>query len=79
MSGSRHDLLAAGRAERGSRLQGARVALALGPLGRLADELTQLGEERRDSRSLSLERLDPLQPGQNRARLLHAPKVGGKS
>ena len=42
-------------------------------------ELSQLGEERRDSRSLTLELLNPLQPSQNCACLLHAPKVGGNS
>ena len=56
-----------------------RIALALGPLGRLAHELAQLGEKRRDARAFALERLDSLQPRQDRSRFLHASKVGGES
>ena len=65
--------------ERRSRVEGPRIALALGPFRRLAHELAQLGEERGDACTLALERLDPIKPGQHRARLLHVSRVGGRS
>ncbi len=68
-----------GSGERCDRFLRPRIALSLRPHTGLAHELTQLGEERRHTGTLTLERLDPLQPGQHCARLLHAPKVGGNS
>jgi hypothetical protein len=56
-----------------------RIALSLGPLGRLAHELAKLGEKRRSSRAFAPERLDSFQPRQDRSRFLHASKVGGES
>ena len=70
-------LLSLSGGERGSRRPGSRIALPLGPLGRLAHKLPQFGQERRHTGAFALERLDSLQPGQDRSRLLHAPKVGG--
>ena len=58
------------------RLLRSRVSLALRPLGRLAHQLAQLGKHRGHGRAVTLERLDSLQPGQHRSRLLHASKVG---
>jgi hypothetical protein len=62
----------------GGRLPRARVALTLRPFAGLAHELTQLGENRRRTCTFALERFDPLQPGQNRTRLVDVPSVGGE-
>lgn len=65
--------------ERCDRVLRSRIALSLRPHSGLADELTKLGEEGRHAGPLTFEGLDPLQPSQYRARLLHASKVGGNS
>jgi len=54
---------------------GAGVTLALGPGPSLLSERRQLGEQYLGRRFGALERVDPLQPGQHRTRLLHPPSV----
>ena len=48
------------------------IAFAARPCFRLAHELAQLAEHDRGIGARSVERIDPLEPGQDGARFLHA-------
>src|SRR5215468_3129207 len=74
----RHRAREAAALERLYSLAGA-VPLGPDPLLAFAEELPDLREQQLRRCTLALERLDPLQPVNDRPRLVHATNVAGKS